>query len=116
MALKVFENRVWGKDKRIDVNRLLQDILIYGLFLLLFILLVLIATGTLEGTRYAAIAVGAIIIIRQVLKMFEKHDDSQVFKWFWKNETVLIELAVKIWALIMKLAGSLKQLKKSKKE
>jgi len=111
MALKIFDGRVWNEDKRVVVNRVVKDILIYGFFSLLIVLTVLLATGTLDGTKYFAMATFAVVVIRAVLKMFEKYDKTQKFQWFYENETTLIELGKKIWALLLALVGVIKKKK-----
>lgn len=93
MALKDFwESRVLNNDKRILSNRIIKDILFYGLMVLCFvILLVLRPIHSPEGTIYAVVLAIVIVIVRFILKCLEKHRPEE-FHWFWENMEWLLKL------------------------
>ena len=102
MTFKEFwKSRVLNKDKRVVFNRILKDILFYGLMVLSFALLILIFRGTFDGTIYAIYLAIGVIIVRVVLKGLEEHR-SEEFKWFWERMEWLINFINSILSLIGK--------------
>ena len=94
MALKLkefWESRVLSEDKRIIVNRVIKDILFYGLMVICFGLLILAISGTLDGTKYGMYLAGAIVVVRVILKALEKYRKED-FHWFWEKMEWLMKL------------------------